>query len=99
MKREQLLQYCVKHAIWVPKNAGVERIRAAIVRAYRHQSEGYSGHCVGYWGNDEPACMICKFEPICFECSMGVDKEIYFKEFKKLENPKVRFVEKKGKKK
>lgn len=97
MRRERLIEYCEKHKIVVPKGATVAYLERAIVRAYLNQSEVKLERdlqtCFGYWEHEHSACMVCDFEGKCFESSIGMKKDDYFKKLEQIENPRVRFVQ------
>lgn len=92
MNKEKLLEYCKDHAIWVPTNAKIEQIHAAIVRASFHKGAPKTKQCFGWWENENSTCAICNLESQCFKASIGVEKQEYFKRLESA--PKVRFVEK-----
>ena len=96
MKKERLLEYCEKHKIMVPSGATVPYLERAIVRAYLNQTEVVRDEetCFGYWAHEDSACMVCDFEGKCFESSIGMKKEEYFKKLEQLESPRIRFVKK-----
>ena len=102
MKKETLLKYCEEHKIFVPKDAGLDVINAAIVRAYYHRRSAKipeGSECFGFWANEDATCMTCDFETKCFRASIGMDRKEYFKKLESAENPKFRFVEPRSKKK
>lgn len=92
MKKERLIEYCKDRGIWIPKDATLPQIHAAIVRATFNAGAPKTKRCFGWWENEDSSCMVCDFEGHCFKASLGVSKEEYFKKFESA--PKVRFVEK-----
>jgi hypothetical protein len=94
MNRTKLLQYCEANKIAVPKDATVEQLNAAIVRAAFHKTEvkqDKTKSCFGFWENEDSNCGTCDFEGKCFKASFGVDKQTYFKKMEAIENPRIRF--------
>lgn len=95
LTKKRLEEYCQKKKINVPRNASVEFLQAAIVRASMHNCLGpTTKNCFGLWENDNATCVTCDLEAVCFETSIGMSKEDYFKKMDALESHKIRTVKK-----
>lgn len=96
--REKLLQYCEKQKIAVHKSATLDQLIRSIVRASLHKTRIFRKNCFGFWENENSNCFTCDHEQNCFKSSFGIDKKSYFKQMENLENPRLRWVDKKMKK-
>lgn len=96
MRKEQLLRFCKEHEIWVPNDAKVEQIHAAIARAAMNKTKPKVKNCFGFWEHENSTCSLCDFEEHCFKASHGIEKSVYFKKFESA--PKVRFTDRRLKK-
>jgi hypothetical protein len=93
LTKKRLLKYCEEKKINVPKNASLEFLNAAVVRAALHNHSAPTVEtCFGFWEHDNATCMTCDADERCFELSIGMNKEEYFKKMDALENKKVRLV-------
>ena len=94
MTKEKLEKYAKDRGIFVPPGASREYLCAAIVRAYGHENSmhiHFAKSCFGAWEEDDSSCRVCDFADKCFETSLGMSKEEYFKKLERAENPKPRF--------
>jgi hypothetical protein len=93
--KKRLLKHCEEKKINVPRNASLEFLNAAIVRAALHDHSAPTlDSCYGFWEYENATCMTCDAEEKCFRASIGMDKEEYFKKMDALEGKKVRLVNK-----
>lgn len=92
MKKDALIQYCKEKGIAVVGNS-VEHLNAAIVRATLHNTdiERKTDECFGFWEHENSTCMTCDFENRCFQASLGMSKQEYFKKLEALERPAIRY--------
>lgn len=95
LTKKKLKEYCEKNKINLPKEASLEFMQAAVVRASLHSySAPTTQHCLGFWENENATCMTCDLEKDCFRVSVGMDKEEYFKKLDVMENQTMRNVRK-----
>jgi len=93
--KEKLKSYCDQKGIFVPPGATVEYLNAAIVRTALHDGKIDAKSCFGFWDSEDPACLTCDQEKICFRVAMGMEKEEYFKKLHNSESPRLRVGKKK----
>ena len=96
--RDRLIEYCKKHKIMVHQRATIDQLIRAVFRASMHKRKIFRRSCFGFWENEDSNCYSCDHQEACFKTSMGVDKKTYFKQMENLENPRLRWIEKKMKK-
>ena len=93
LTKKKLKEYCEKNKINLPREASLEFMQAAVVRASLHSySAPTTQHCLGFWENDNATCMTCDLEKTCFQVSIGMEKEEYFDKMDALDNHKIRLV-------
>ena len=87
---KKLVEYCEKNDIFVPKKFKREYLIAAITRYAKHnQIIKFTMSCFGWWGHDNDICIYCDYEKECFEVSIGMNRNDYDNEYRKLDNPKI----------
>ena len=91
MTKQMLISFCKKYDIFVPPDATVSYLKAAIVRSFYNDKEikGLRG-CFGAWMQDDTNCVMCDFKEKCATASLGMDRDKYFKAFERELNPKIR---------
>ena len=72
--KKELMEYCVKRGISIPKSAGKYELCCAIVRHKLHGSKLTDSFCFGYWCSEDPNCLICFHDKICRQISLGETK-------------------------
>jgi hypothetical protein len=89
VKKEDLINFCKRQNIFVPKSVTMKYLYCAISRMYLHgHDDRVKNSCFGYWEQDEANCLTCDYETDCFAQSMGMDKDAYLAQLKKLEGDK-----------
>lgn len=95
LSKAKLKKFCDEKGIYVPSGASLEYLNAAIVRSALHRNDQtLENTCFGFWENDNSTCMVCDFQERCFEASIGMPRDEYFKKLENSDKPKVRHMDK-----
>ena len=90
LSKKKLLEFCQARGLFTPPKASKEYLERVIVRAALHESEVDGKACFGLWQFEDSNCAVCDHEKRCFETSIGMPKDEFFKALERMENPRLR---------